>query len=1115
MRHLSFIFALLVVIFLNINFANSQQVQIDFPEQGATNITKDPEIQVSITDNYHIDTSSIPFNHYRDTLVYDSTMGRLYRALIDFYPTSLYDGTDSSLNIAKIVGGRGYCEVVDSVNFTFRSSRFLNYNEEYGISIQGLRVYDPAISDTVTIDTLIENLFTTQVPPIKVMKSTVTKPNGVHCDDTLFLKFNVPLKDYDINNPPLVTVDSISYSVNDSGNVVPTYHSVQGEYYISPDSLKYGFIPNNNLAPGKSYGTDIKLSNYTADTTYDMYQTFHVRKTAEVSVSTSLLGAGTLPPGCEPYEGNSTYYINDGEEWTFHVPKFCEGYYFYEWFCPQDPENGIENDTIPRLSINFSCDELLDREYIAQYKKIPLDTLQTYPCLSVAGDTIGKAKVENYVDSLGNGKYTVQAFGSDGIYVCCEMMNDAVFSHWESNDTTYDNNVSPCVIINRNEGVDPNRIGKNIDLNPKGHLPVVVDCPTIDLGIEIRWADHTEGNYIPPTEIPNLIEDLEIIHETNSYRPDIDQDNNSPRIAWAHQQLTSSGGNYTVTVNLTMKDGYEIYHYIDERTGDKKGNYNKPHYQIGQSMSDQFTYPRYLESCSPVIEVGIRKARKYLKIQRYMENQSKLPNTNIVSIKRYNDDYSKLLSTKPVKNSRQHHGFYDEVEYELLYGTSLKLVPTVAENKGYDKVDWECGLVGQTYFTCQPQEDDPYELALGLTIDRDINARFIFRTGFKLIKIAVQKPYGGSAQFVPYDISHTEGDVVKEGLPFNRRIVGINTLTQERPDKIPGGWTFTTAEIQFIFDRPVDIETFYGKYFVYDISEYKENGVGMRLDGEKAGHYPFYEDNTYLEDHGGIPNSKVTLELKNQYGFETPHMSALKFSLKNSADGIQDINGNNLIRSYNFILETEMPRLDVELRDERVVYDEDPTGKGEYFCIFWGAVANQEKDSESGSSKFITGINQDAAIRIPYSPDIIKIDAKNPLDEYDIDIVDHSVYNQHMNVLPMFEDAYVSFGFHSTDKDCGESASKFQKIADKVYEAANSSMFVDSKVGIWLAAAAAGFYAGAWYCMWDDDDAISTGVMELTRQQRLWEANKLYHQQNVFPQGTINGSNWLIIITLK
>ncbi|MBM2814999.1 MAG: hypothetical protein HW421_1761 [Ignavibacteria bacterium] len=1062
--------------------AYSQGVQINFPEYGSVNITKDPEVQVAITNNYHIDTSSIPFNVIRDSTVYDSTNSRLFRAQIDFFPMSLYNQTDSSLYIAKILGGRGYSTIDDSAHFKFQSNQYLLYNETYGISIKGLRIFDPSTQDTIIIDTLITNLFTTQLPPIGITGNTINKVGGVFCNDTILLTFNIPLLNFDIENNKLFTIDSVEFSIDDTGKVITTHYEIDGNYFISSDSLNYGFIPTNPFTPNKDYGMSLTFSNYTADTLYDKYESFSVRSVAKVNVLSQLLGNGILPSSCRPLGGNKMYYITSGENWTFEVPQIKDGYYFYGWFCPEYP-NSIGNDSLSRLNINLDCNELFDRNIIAQFKIIPMDTIKTFACLNGSGDTIGRVKVYDFIDSLGDGKYTVPAFGRPTTRVCIEMNTGEVFSYWESNDQTINNSTQTCISVNNENSINRSYTGRGINFRPHGSV-TAVDCPTIQLHVKIKWDDvEEEGGIDPPADVATLLDGaINIIFNNETYYPDLIQDQSNSKEANAVQELSSGNNQYQIELKVNMKEQYEIIKWYVSKDGSGAGGVRSPHGQIGKNLDANCNLNyKQDDNCNAYIVVLVRKAKRYLKVQRITEDLSQLPTENTAWITVTKPDYTTIFYSFW---GPEDHTTWDEREYEIVYGSQIRIEPHIKANAPYDYDEWVC-QDGSLNFTCGPTDDSPHLRALKLTMNsgsyNPITVRYSFKTGFKLIGIMVQNP-DTLGQWINYSL-------IDNNVPMGDIVVGLNTYTVYRLNRMPE--MFKTATIKFIFDRTVDLSTFYNKYFVFDskLQEYNPTTnpvITVRPDGESLTSYPFRQGvNVDVEDNGNCENCKVTLTLKNSQNLETCHYNKLKFELANNINSIRSSTGEPLIRSYNFTLMTALPEF--KMTAYRLYVDENMDSwpwTNEEFLSFWGGAANMVTQRNKVDI-YIPGAQQKVGFRIANTGVYDSPDDHNWDNSGDF-------YNKYMSLKITSPSIYINCGWNAIDEDLGDAVDTIAEILSRLEQRIDTTILKDYPIGQTLLAIAIEFMKH-WS---DDDDNIGCAQDDFMLSKNFWACNRLYRVQD-------------------
>lgn len=909
-----------ILILLNLVTINvySQVINFDFPQKQDTNIAIDSKIYLSVSYPFVLDTN-INLRHH-DTLLIDNPIVDFY-----IYEENDNDGSDSS-KIQSMTYNFPQMNFTSDTTMELSYIQNFDYDEKHGILIKNFQMVNKLTLDTFSVDTLIEDYFTTQLPPIKLIYTNAMNTE-LNCSDTIFVDFNRPLTStlldsiFVVNKKNFI-IDTLNDSLTLNFEKIPTNIS------LFNDNMSASIVPTSGFESGTPGLLEVNLSFETADTNDNYQFNFLVTNALTLHLKSNNLSGpvSSLPENCEP-ENAGTYFIKEGVKWVFDAPKIVGNYYLESW----DIDNYIDSMSVDsnsgKISVVFGCGELEETTITANYALIPLDTIKTPEFFIFENDTLGRFCVTGFLDSLGGGTYTYKRYGVPPIDVCicANPFANVEVGYWTSNDSSINNSNTSCITFTPEKrnyktggGMPAPPRRTDVDVVGGGYQNYIM-CQSLSVKVKIIGYE----NDTPPNNIAAICSGFGIKVGGNTYPFVITND-----VDGASGYLTANipgpfTGEYldVLLVGNIIDNHYEI---ADVNNADiTNTKWGTPHVYKGAFASGIFSKTIKLKTtagnCENNLTLRLREKRVYLDIQTTMLNQEELPNENVVRTNPYYNNsllsyrivgMSELINTtkseKILKNNNSQI-YFRRVVYEIKHNSEIKIAPFIKEGKGFVFKEWNCN----SPFSCSPISSDEYsQNTLYVTMDNDKDVQAIYESDFHIIWVGVVNP-DNHQEIIKYETQNMDDGMEHQMSELDRP--QYHTIGYTVPVV---GKNRRTGFIQYYFNKPVDPTTLVGCNVIYDYTAIKEGKepyvTSRRLDGEGLEIRSANQGDFTISNLGG--GSLVTYTLNGN----PPHMSQIKHSF--FPKGVKSTLGYSLNqneRAIDFIGTTQWPVMKIKLKGFR------------------------------------------------------------------------------------------------------------------------------------------------------------------------------------------------------
>lgn len=1076
----------------------SQEIEIIFPTKGAVDVTTTPTINLKINGGYEIDSTCLnPNNPNRDNITYDSVNNVFSKAIINLFLEVLNDGSDSSRFVASYAGSYGYGGYSDSVNYSISLDSKLRNNFEYGLEIKSLKVYNPSTSDTVIIDTIINNYFTTIAPPVDLMYTNIENTIGLRCNDSLFVALTAPISNCSPGGNDILTLSSIVFNHDSLGNNLNiTLDTISGNCSLSDDGMKIYFKSTDVLSYDNEYVLNINLENYTADTNQNYQLQFNINKQVELNIS-SFSSDSSMPSTVSPYLDNNKYFINKGDSLELYTEKVIGDFEFVRWelvgFPIAQGSPLVSDSSLKKAKLKFDCETPSNLDLLAIYKKIPIDTLELDTIVNNVGVVVGNYTVYNYLDSLSPYKYTFKSKGAlNPLSVCANINSGYSFEGW-SGDSELSEKLTQCLTIENNKNT-------RISNNPAGGGVVtpneITACTNLNLSIEIHGLAYPFGT----AGVHTFLQSFSLYANGNTIPVTFTKSSDYLSVANVVIPI-GSFSNYEAVISAIPNDCMSIPYYevtkstnITSRVGDwKRGS------ELIQIINNTIIWDEKTSGCNAKIVLLLTGKKRYLDLSLQEKDGGILPSKKgILGFKMYDDVFEEFPYYAGASKLSVVRNANDEIiewnyEMALTCDETYYISPQIFNDKsGYSLDSWE----SSTGYTSTPiiSSLSPLSLELNMTTDRE--SIFYFKKGFSLDKIAVYYPgYDNSKD--KYKLSNHKVYTALSGFP-NTSIPSAPLHNVGVIPVYPGGDIyFREADFRFYFSEKIKENSIYsGGIIVHDKSGIIKENKLIRWDGR-------YEIDNYVganstEDKSisivndytgfGAVNEYVAFKTRDKNNISTTHYNELGMQFTEKLETIYDeplftVYGKN---SISFL--TQSPNLIIKF--ESIYFDDTDETNAEYKAMFYGAYEEpigylNGTAIWNPSSSNVADIS--ASTQMPGGSSYKEINSPNRT--WDISSSPNMI-----SVTNIGNGGWVEFGYDITEIDnckvCGSYLSVIGKVADDMVGVLPENWNIPLKLTTSIAEHLDWNYLNP-----DQDDHWAEGGEVYKRVDKLWgTGNKMYKE---------------------
>ncbi|TAL67837.1 MAG: hypothetical protein EPN82_13005 [Bacteroidetes bacterium] len=850
-KHITLLVSCLLICLANQNLFSQPTISIEFPSQGATNISLLPQIKIMVNSPYKIDESclnlsdTIPYNNW------DSVNNRHYISEMTVFPSSYYEGNDSTLQMALWFGTRTKNILINDSTFQILLFGRLGYETEYGIYIDDIRVYDPQTSDTLTFDTLLVPQFTTTKPMYRV-ENISSNGNVIRTGDTVFIYFN---RDLDSANTPLGPIATIYKSdtttIDDTLRYI--FNEVSSTSFLGDTSTTICIKPDTNYTLGNEYFLKVDLFGLTGDSSNNIFTTIPLKEKAMVNTLVKSLNAlDTLPIEFSPKMNTKTYFLEPNENLAFDVSKYDSNYFFVGWECPDNIS--INGYTETSHTVSFEPEQLQDLDITAVYAKIHQDTVKLSSVANGSYSAFTPGVAVN--DSV----YTLPRKEGDKMLIIAIPNPEYKFSYWESDDTLLDGNTEPYLEINAYPNVNV--------LSTSGtwsDIPDIVtniypvfesdtsSCQMAEICVTVSLEDGSEiftgtSSNEDSTDVKDLIEYVKVDTDELDLTGDGLTAKGCKPIYNPNLPLSKT---ISVKLNMLSESKYEIAYYYDigNKFNIQQGR-KFPDYQngdtvlgrladpYGDSVGTEFSQFVTLDDpdrCYIDLKVVIYRRRCHLSTELMMEDTSYLPYDNVINIF-FNRTRTGSIAKTELGNNRRNEQEWIEYDTNFLQTTYFKkvtwykIIPygdtvylkgeLLLNDRGYDSAYW----YGEDGYVNSPIID----ASLVLIMTDNEKTKYILDNDFKLEAIYIYPDWTtekifdiskGYPTIPPLHIIRKPGEATKRNFLENnikcgmREYTGKSVTQGNNPYPNPtlhdnghseeSNYLFRTAKIKFRFSRDV------------------------------------------------------------------------------------------------------------------------------------------------------------------------------------------------------------------------------------------------------------------------------------------------------------------------
>lgn len=705
---------------LNVSILWAQEVCITtiFPVPYQKGISTLPIIKLET--NYPIDESTLVLFTPAEV---DTVSNEVFESSIKILTKHHYENTESEY--WNYFSTQGQIEKVTNTSLEIQMFEFLDRSTDYTLIIEGLKVLVPDTLvpgniDTVQIDTVIASYFTTNNGILSINSSTLDfRENEILSNESIEVVFNNKISSCNTNSGEILSIELITNENDSNGVISYELDSIISTIVLNDDSTGIIIDPDSLLIPGQSYLLTVNLDKINGDT-FIFRKKFTVKDKAAIVIQpTPYFPDETISPEIRPNVGNGVLYLSQKDTTFIRVPEYYEDYYFVSWTCEEDPL--IENNTSNTFTLIVNDSNLVDRNIYAQYAEIPIDTI-AIPT-NIPG---GYVYISDYIDSLGNGLYTIQARLDQPIELCFVPNPGYELYQWSSNLQEYNGLTSECIFLNTKNQLTNSFIPKKekstdnalyisnealvqmpmrIELEPMTDLALMIQCAEAEFCVMVVYDDRTYGGFPHFCEFnsehgPSNIN--EIINEFFIEDVPLPQPLNleSEKVESGCFTIPNGAPPITKTISGMIKpeyqDQFEISRIKCVRQNIFKGvNRWQVGEPIGASFSEELSIPASASNgnCAAQLIVTVRRKTYPLQVERELTTKDNIALNNFKCIVK-SEDYNKIRYIKGAYDYEPNeYGGKDIIRaydyYEVPAEANISITPWVSSSYGYKLSHWD------------------------------------------------------------------------------------------------------------------------------------------------------------------------------------------------------------------------------------------------------------------------------------------------------------------------------------------------------------------------------------------------------------------------------------------
>lgn len=1078
-------------LFLLSNIASFSQIKTTFPEVGDKDVSINPRITIELDSNYNFEFSTIDtLGVIQDSVTYDSVNNHFSYTMAYIIDSQYYSSTDSSLLVACSNGSRIFIDSIISDNkVIFANIPRLMNNRQYGLYLRDLRIIDTINNDTLVVDTLIENYFTTISENDKILYSNMNSSKGIKCTDSLLFIYNNSMPFFkNGNNVPIIELRKLLSEEVIGGQLVATDTLLSPNHSFNFDSTELKLWLDDGFEPNETYFVKSQMSSITSDTTDDSYNAFTTNGNTVLKFNTfahSPLNQFDLPSEAKALLEDVNLRLTSNDSVYLQAPLIVDGYIFQKW---QTNDNITFEDDSSNTTFAYAGCSLERNSMISPvYRKIPIDTIQIinplHPTYNLPMSTV---EVIGFKDSLGNDKYTFYRNTASGLILSASPLYGDEFKEWDADtgdDGITENNI--VALITPNWGFDPN---KKVTYKPTWDPPKNTPCSSVNVCAEIRMKDN---DY----DINDISNDVNININYSGNKDHLTFVTNGSESGTACKTFSTPFPTpFNVSFDIDIPDCYEIVRYRLQKGNLNIGTYDD-YESLGNALTTQsFFVNIYDTDCEVKLLVDVRRKLNYIVAEARMEDLSKLPYYSRLT---YIDIRNSSNSNEGSPQTMPDGSLNPKIEYSngkiikvttVFYakcGNEYRAIPVAKEEKGYLNNIWVCPnpLIPETMnLTCLSVINDPTwgENVLKFTTNEKITyIRHDFKSGFKIEVIGYLKLDGAGA----YDMF--DADL---GVPFDDQplaAMGSPGNSRGSSDPMGAGYIYSTTSIKIKFNKAVDESTLYNNIKIYD------NAVNsnFRLDQKALRDYTFRNSSHGGSDVvGGSNSNEVIIRLfsNDNDHYEIPHMTGF---IVNFTDDIKSTNNESLTNfRIKMLRKTEYPSYEVKvtkMENDLLKYIYDVTGINITQDNFTQYYANYT--IVENATKAIGIPQQEFKQQIPSEGNYTTLKGQTPT-------YLPSGNGLILNTIPrLTPNTYVGMGYHGVVDKYGTLIDNLINVAKKVTEVITLITPASWGIGKFLQDKGEQYMTSGWWNPFPNDETISAENYRFNETDNLWGCNYLYH----------------------
>lgn len=853
-------------------------IQINFPSYGMTNVSITPTLNLSLT-NYRFVTSKLQTNPSLPDYYYDTVGNRFNSSQIFVFSYEDYIRFNQNAGLASDVGFPGYSTIINNSTISVGLKGTLKYNKSYCIYIKDLYTYNPLTGDTLLLDTLVVNAFSTTSPLPQVKFCSLDYSHIIDSTSDIIVYFKSKVGS-GTTTPmgSLINVEKVSgKTMITSEKFQNQYSNVGCQYSFNLDSTQITIHNPAGYQKGASYRLTVH-SDYLTGDTLDIFKTdFYILKKAEILIKSASLDTNlTLPDSVAPYGGNISWAVEESKFLTLTSPKSIGDWGFLYWSCPDIPL--IDHSPSNKITFQMTRNIFKNHTITAVYNKYLVDTV-------VVKDTMGiHCLVEHYTANLGNGVYTYTRRPHDFIRITGIPDDSIRFVHWTSPDSAVNGSDKQTIqfthdkaeIMFGDHAYDDNF--RKIEISPFGDGPFgggppAQKCNDLSYCIELDL----------PTSIQNGFTALDDYLEVYVDNPDLGFSNqkianNQWNINWDAEKgkaqlcLNIDATNLPldvyslkikVKINAINSDCLAILNIADAQETFRHGwSTNENYYPLppsnnledcGKIVEVDLPINRNADNCKNTCKVEIGKRMYLLKVYLEMaDNAQYLPYGDILDhvvlvdgvavnpkLSACEDQNPRIYYNTLANNKRQTYKV--KIEYFIPCGSQVQIYPTIgtdAAAAGITPGSWQCSdnnddvadYPCSTNLTCTSVSNTPQNQTLAFTMSGNTRATYQWHQNFQLISVGLldrTSPTNGYHTY--YTVHGGVPDIAISGMTLTRsNQTYINCRNYANP--IPN-YNYSTTSLLLTFSLPLSSSSVNNNIYCSD-----DQAIG-RLDQETTTFY--------------------------------------------------------------------------------------------------------------------------------------------------------------------------------------------------------------------------------------------------------------------------------------